>query len=526
MNNKALAAIAFTLIVAAPIGLGYILNFQDVDHGTWSDTNSFTSINSYVNNDTILETTPYTGIYNNYWGFWDITPSDSGKLGQDQLDFVSTSSTYSSVPILGDGTPVTHMGGGDIAQICGSPDYKVAFDNHKGHSYTIHYLDGTSEVVAYSPISGDGDPTAVNLIKRGSFAIIEEIDYNNVDYITLSILSSNQITITPIVNTNTYADVSAGWYVDDDVRFRWMNLQDNVYEIFMIVDMPINTDVYFYYPSLTDYYSHFVRDASGEITITIFDNGNTESYTLGNYQYMLLKSRGVVSGLSKWPEIGLSEQYVINTIDTNKSLKIGGYIKTSSDQIRFRVDATTIANINMSVATNATIDVSQIKPGMGSYVYKLEDPVVVGSSITFAGETFNVVNNSLIVGSHAIDLSPNQMYKRNILNFYSRSSDGVTWDNYINNYKINSTPTQATITLNGTWGATHAITGQQFTHQIINEWVPGHVGIDMTGAAIIGLGVCVAAFVILGMAGVRSGGKVLWLAAICGGAAIIFITLI
>ena len=188
MNNKAIAAIALLIIVCAPIGMGYVLNMEDVDHETWN-RGGLNQINDYVVDDRISTYTPYTGIMNNYYGYY-VDTSTSGKLGLSQLDFVSVTSTYSSVPIYGDGTPetVTSTGASIDLGSYGGDNYKVAFDNHKAHDYAMTLVGGGGMGLHFDAISGDGDPSAVQMIKEGTTVTIEGSTYNNIESVSLKVI--------------------------------------------------------------------------------------------------------------------------------------------------------------------------------------------------------------------------------------------------------------------------------------------------------------------------------------------------
>lgn len=524
MNNKAIAAIALLVMVCAPIALGYILNVQDVDDSEWR-RGDVSQLNSYLETDRINDYVPYTGIYNNYYGFYDGTTT-TGKAGLAQLDFVSVTDTYSSVPVAGDGTPTQITSSGMSSRISldtyGGDSYKVAFDGLRAHDYDITFLDGTGTGISFPGQSGSGDPNSIEMIKSGSSVAIGNTVYSDVATVGLYIGTGQVVTIIPTITVG-YADVSKGWYVENNIPMSWYkgnNLAD--YGIILMVDMPVSTSFYIYNIDLSSQYTHFSRDASGTVTITTFD-GSTETYTLGNYQYLMIETNlfdnGIVSGIASWPQMGTTPT-PINSIEIDHIIR-GQRILTDSSDITFRVDRSYMLNATYPIARDVTIDVPAIKPAMKSYDLDLYYTSIAGSSVTFAGQTFPVIDNKIHVGLRTFDLSKGHLI------ISSRTEDSVTWYNYINDISVGTTNTIQAPTLNGDWSiGTYNLYGLTMIHSVSSEWVPGSFGLDMSEVALIGLGVCAVAFIALGMTGKASGAKAIILAVICGGGALIFAVMI
>ncbi len=521
MNNKAIAAIALLMIVCAPIALGYILNVQDVDNSEWK-RGDVSQLNSLIETDRVNDYTPYTGIYNNYLGiFDDITVS--GKIGLAQLDFVSVTDTVSSVPVRGDGTPeeITSTGANINLGDYGGDYYTLAFDNHRAHDYYLTKVGGAGLAISSPEISGSS-PIAVHMIKEGTTVTIDNTVYNDIESVEFHIGSGQTVKITPTNIITGYADVSKGWYVDPNVRLVWSN-NHTEYDALFMVDMPVSTGFYMYESNMITGYTHFVRDASGVVTITTFDGSNTEIYTLGNYQYIMIDSfifdNGVVSGIAAWPQMGVMPA-AINTIEIDSIIN-HHVILTDSADIHFRVDRSGILNSTHLVAHNATIDVQAIKPAMTSYDLDLYYTSIAGTSVTFAGNNYLVSNGKIHVGARSFDITNNHLV------ISSRTEDNVTWNNYINDIPVGTTNLIQNPTLNGDWSiGTYNLYGLTMIHSVKSEWVSGSFGLDMSEVALIGLGVCAVAFIALGMTGKASGAKAILLAIICGGGALIFAVMI
>lgn len=529
MNNKALAAIALMIIVCAPIGLGYLLNTEDVDYGTWK-RGGMTQINDYVNQDRENTYTNYTGIMNNYYGFYN-TPSPSGKSGLAQLDFVSVTSNPSSYPVRGDGTPeiITYSGGDLDLGSYGGDNYKVAFDINKGFNLDIGMIGGGGMGYTQPAVSGSSDP-AVHIIKQGSNLYIDDTLYPDVASVTFSSTNTGfTVTITPIDTLIGYADVTKGWYVDPYVNLAWYNSQSintpNYGAVFM-VEMPTNTEFYMFGSNVSLTNTHFIRDASGEVTVQQTKNGSIlPTEILGNYQYIMIDCNRFdppeISGIAAWPQMGIVPEK-LNTITPNEPIDYLFHIMTTSSDIHFRVDMSMILDKTVPITTNTTVYVNGIKPNMTSYDLELQDVVKAGDSIGFNGTMYRVVGNKLIINDfRTIDIIGKT------ITISSRSSDNVTWNNYINGILVSNSASMSDVTLNGTWGvSSYNLYGLTIEHKIKQEWMPGGFDFDTSALSIIGLAACAAAFVILGLTGARSGGKIIWLAVICGGGALVFLFMV
>ena len=100
VSIKALAAIALTMMVVVPIGLGYMLATEDVEYDEWSSTGT-SNLSEQILNHATPYFTSYNGSTNNsqllqrqYFTLQAIT-----EWHHVQPDYLSVSSTYSAVPI-------------------------------------------------------------------------------------------------------------------------------------------------------------------------------------------------------------------------------------------------------------------------------------------------------------------------------------------------------------------------------------------------------------------------------------------
>lgn len=195
------------------------------------------------------------------------------------------------------------------------------------------------------------------------------------------------------------------------------------------------------------------------------------------------------------------------------------YIEFAQDPINtgvnvYRVDRAFIKSATYPTVENATITPTNLQPNLTNMELKISKVGIAGDSITFAGVTYPVTNGTITVGSS----------KHNVDGLVLRSitSDGVTWNNYIDNRQVDDSAAISPVGLGGTWSAIYTLSNLELRTETAPEWIPGGFGIDQDTFALIGLMTCAALTVILGMYGVRSGVKVLWLMMATGGAALIF----
>lgn len=114
------------------------------------------------------------------------------------------------------------------------------------------------------------------------------------------------------------------------------------------------------------------------------------------------------------------------------------------------------------------------------------------------------------------------------LKFESHVNESNTYDNLINGTLVSTTAEPSTITFNGRWGgniSSASLAQETGTEQ---KWIAGGWAWDGVGVSfgMVGLVACVGVFIALGMYGRRSGAKVGALMLVCAGGALIFLSLL
>lgn len=523
-----MAAIALTLIIAVPIGMGYILNIDDVERNVWKDNESM-DVSRLINNSSQMIYTPYTGVDNN-------NTAENGIGDIQSLDFVSVGSTVTSVPVYSmTGTYNWEVTTGEnVPDANFGPVWSFSVTTSQMRSITFAMTDGTYRGVVF-----DSSPMTYAVVKTASkyvVAVTTEIPADQVSRVIFHFLGSYTIPVT-VREVSGYANPSFGWHAPDiDTGYYWKNGQSsNSFLMTVNLASPSVSRIFVQsYP--TDTYGaqtaiEIDKQVSGSVIISTYYKAPDinpleliDSVELGNYQYIRLEldysnSQLSVSGLAAWPPMnGIPAQYNTSTLEFQKipGYSTFGYLVFDDPTAAniYRIDRTMIYSGYYPTAENVSIDPTQYYPQISSSKIVISKVGLTGDSITFAGETYPVTNGTITVGSS----------KHNVDGLVLRSitSDGVTWNNYIDNRQVDDSAAISPVGLGGTWSAIYTLSDLELSTETAPEWIPGGFGIDQDTFALIGLMTCAALTVILGMYGVRSGVKVLWLMMATGGAALIF----
>ena len=187
---------------------------------------------------------------------------------------------------------------------------------------------------------------------------------------------------------------------------------------------------------------------------------------------------------------------------------------------KMRFDSAALKSNTVPVISNATIDAAKTL-GQNQTQTKITTISAAGNSIDFGGIIYRVSNdNKIMVGGAAVSV-------KNIT-FDSVLTDQGTYNNRINGYTVSTTEAPSTVKLSGEWFGTNvSIAPLTTVTETESKWIPGGWAWDGVGTsfAVVGLITCVGVFVGLGMYGRRSGAKVGSLMMICAGGALIFLAI-
>lgn len=530
MNVKVLAAIALTVIVAMPIGLGYMMNINEVTYNEY-EQNGTTNITDMINNSTSDVFTVYTGINNN-------------KLCSDHnvvtsLNFVTSGSTYTSVyKYTATSSSVNSVTVGNLVL---TTSFYWKFELLDTLCDGFGWTDSNGS--HYSAIA-ETAPSSMLLFERLATGYYFKGETEPIAPITATNfylhIKANGAATTTILSAS-YAYQSAGWHApgtpgSPSSNDYWFNGQLNE-SIIMMVDLKETSQTFLYprYNGTSTYGQralYLEKQANGNVRVaTTTINTNIDDVNLGNYEYLRItigsNNKVLVEGLPKWPSFN-EKVTAINSVELTADFKTNGQPinqinftqpGTNTGANIFRVDSTSIKSGTYPVVNNGTINPQVLNPNLVNSEMKISNVMIPGSSITFAGQTFTVSSNETInVSGYTVNVDG--------ASFRSITEDGVTWSHYIDGHLVDQSGSISSIDLNGTWSAIYKLSNLDVNSVTRDQWQAGSFAFDQETFALVGLITCGLATIGLGIYGIRSGTKMLWLMLVTGGAALIFMFMI
>ena len=484
---KAIAAIALTLMIAAPIGLGYLFASEDTTSTDWVSENKVNLSNEILNSTYPIFLT-------------SDSVANNTTLTNGVMDYAQVSTTPTSYPMMTVTSVSISFAANTWVDLSAYSYWEIV-----GYGYVQYYTNGddsTPYVTTYGTenwkITGNGG--------------------------SLKFVSAHTYTVNSYTDDGNFADISAGWKLPlVNNAYGWTNYQENK-NIRLLIDIPANSGVGI---TCQSYFS-ISRDSDGNITVK--ENAINPPYLekrsmdLGNYQYVLFErtSEGwYFSGVTSWPGFGSSYQ-VFNTLFFDSTyvtptLTVSGLsLRTTDVDAIFRVESTDIVSGSFPATNDFTLNMDNLFPNK-SYTLKFNSIGIYGSSLDVGSESYTVTNGHITVGSSTVSLKGATV---------SSKYNGTGYDVYINNHKIGTEADPASIYFGGDWSLT--VTGdilkQVTTTQA--QWAPGQFAFDKEDFAACGLLAAGACLIGLGMYGARSGIKMGLLLLICGGAALIYLTFV
>ena len=482
---KALAAIALTLMIAAPIGLGYLFATEDTTVTSWESENR-------VNlSDTILNSEH--PIYMDYTG-----TSNNTTLTNGEIVYRETSSIPTSYPMQSIESVSITFTDDEWVDLSGYPYWEIRVPDLMGVSYQMNGDESDHNyVIGPLTIFGYG----------GSLRFTD---------------STHTFTLVSYSDEGAYANLNAGWtFPLSSTGYVWTNNQVNE-TVTLLIDLPTNSTI-----NIGNVMS-IHRDNDG-LTSVIERKYNppyllVQAEELGYYEYVLATwtPQGMtVSGLTAWPNLGSTYQK-FNTVDfvlqeyTQPATVSGFTLRVSTTDITLRVESATILSGSFPDTEDYTLDMNNLFPGK-SYSLKLNSIGIYGTSLTIGDETFTVTNGRISVNGSNVSLKGATI---------SSKLNGSEYDVYVNALKVGSSEDPASISFNGEWSLTLTADILRTVENTNTQWAPGVFAFDKTDFAACGLLVAGALLVGLGMYGQRSGIKMGILLLICGGAALIYLTFV
>lgn len=355
---------------------------------------------------------------------------------------------------------------------------------------------------------------------NGATVTVGSSSYTNVTAVSVAGVSS--IYMTYLTPTGSYADPNYGWGVPAPTsttvyRTWWMNNFSNQSVTFL---MKFTADAVVYLNPTNEYVgtalqSYKIASSGGMIYV---NDG-----LLGGYSHLLVTiatDGTTVSGITSWPSMGVTPT-PLNTMTLPGTTAYFNKVELNMvdedrDDVSFRVNGSNVLAGYFPSTKDYTLSMGDLFPGK-SYSLKLNSIGVYGDTINIGSTAFGVTDGRINVDGHLVPL------KGAVI----RSIDmGGVYVNTINGYALADSSTSAPITFGGEWSLT--VTGNTLkeVHPTHMEWSPGEFAFDKRDFAAVGMLVAGGCLVGLGMIGQRSGVKIGVLLLICGGAALVYLTML
>ena len=605
-SPKALAAIALTLIIAAPIVLGYAMASENVPYSEWQTESRSNLSNQILNYETpifgdydgpnnnlyLLDASgliprydrlvpTYNQVSSNYTSLpkyttsldtynltaattttYTLTNTSVGTTGSGATNILTTKPFTLVEALHGVSTVLTYTDS-VLTRDVPFPDGMITEATYHDNRYQLsiydYEIDETieiSNVLRWSVYSTSAtvyatlrDYTTLNIASDYSFGSINativklthsdgtveyyeqplneytSYSYNSPrffhvttgdtrllyqDVTSVAVSTSNSfIDYTKVVQTSDYAVLSEGWKLPASDVIWYNNFQNEA--VRMMLKLDDNEALAVLVPGSGTTVT--IAKSSGAVTV----NGTN----LGGYTYMMVDvgmDKTTVYGISAWPGVG---QYpsVLNTLTVNYSTPLTVPFEelqlTKTGNPDLRVDLSSIAMGSFPSTKNYTLNMNGLFPGK-SYSAKFNSIGIYGDTLTVGSESFTVTNGRVTVDGDTVPL------KGAII---SSKYNGTAYDIYLGGHKLGTSASPASITFGGEWSLTVTADILKQVSGEKAEWAPGAFAFDKD--AMVGVIVLAAAltFIGVGMYGARSGIKAGLLLMICGGAALIALTL-
>lgn len=538
------AVIALVAIVAVPIMLGYAFNLTETTKTTYTDGVE-TNVTEYITRGTYYSYTDMNVYEMNTRNFARDDSTPVLKQFSDplrSLPIYQTTTSRTALPLDVTDTPVDiDLTGYTFYQLMTEVDYDNLADLQLGAKFQ-YASDGTwtgqyNRINFISWDSSTGNAYVIAHVNTGNPYYTNIVGVNAIKFFFNNFNADSVITATPNTGAATYADLVAGYKLFEDaapagyysMANNWWVPSSSVKSALVTVDLSTMTDS-LTFNTLTDANVNTtvtldrVSDGIGDVhwyldsTELVFDNTASE-----NVYQVLFTNEGInVYYTGSWPtSLGLANYYRTWEYEWTTPIAYNDHFKgiqlvTDGDYPKMRVDqAKGLASV-FDAIVDQTYDPAQLT-GSNNISTTIKSVSLYGDSLTFGGQTYNVKNGSLELGTHNVSLFN--------LKFESIVNVGGQYDNKINGNTISTTADPSTLTFNGAWVA-NVVSAPLVTKTVTGtEWISGEFawdGID-SNFLMVGLLTSLGIFIALGVYSRRSKASVWPLMLVAGGAAFLFL---
>lgn len=246
-------------------------------------------------------------------------------------------------------------------------------------------------------------------------------------------------------------------------------------------------------------------------TTTVFNDYNitTEFRYVGGWPTII----GEANYYQKYTDT-VSRSVAVNSSQPKVFLGFGSLTGYTDRSPTMRIDGGAYGSMEFNVIENKEYNPADFKTNPSTTITDIR---LYGSSLTFAGNTYDVMNGNITLGTHQVSVSS--------CVFDSVPIYGGYYENRINGNVISTSAAPSTIKFNGAWLGNVVTDSMVSTTVIKTEWNAGQFawdGIDQN-FLIVGLITSLGAFIGLAIYSRRSRTSLLPLLLVCGGAAMLFL---
>lgn len=506
MNSKQIAAIALTLIIVVPIGLGYAMNTEQHDVTVTEVADSFNVSDSLLN-----ATTPYYGALSSSVLNGPIITDIHVEPGIYSPNFVSTGSTVTTMhAYTSTRTPVTF-----------SDAYHITWEDN--------YAFWTREHVNLTTSAGEniyaGRDVSVHHFASG-YTLVDGVTYDNITEVIVTprtIGTQVSMDIVRTQQTSDYVDQSYGWRIPTGGSVWTCGHECREVRIMVELDPSAYANPGFTIdPRL---------DGAHIDTITITSDGGLVSVNgqqLGAYRFLELvigAESTAVYGITEWPAMGLPAVRMNSVLLDGVGQDFDSLGIFLAPGCIFRVDAATVVAGVFPSTKDFTLDLGALFPG-SDMALRINSVGVYGDEIVLPwyGERTYTLENGVITFANGVSAK----VVGSVWSWeFVRSQGAISmYKVYVNGQDTGEVSNGIRITFAGEWSLTATALKTEQRTESVEEWVPGGFALDKTGVCAAGVAVAGITFIGLGMTGRMQGSKAVLLLLICGGAAAFYLMLI
>lgn len=558
------AVIALVGILAVPILLGYGMNLSQVTESTYTYSDDPVNVTPLLQSATtkdaytFVHADPYT-LNSSFSAAGTRTnvpmPIYNHKSSNITSQPLSQQTIFPAGSVLNIGGTFNAWGGNIYLGFTADYDTNVSqirvnlyteggvqiFQQNNIKSFYYDGIKGTFEYAYYATPTSYISGTAVTI--PNSNYILELLTISG------SIDNGAYLSIAGTSGT-TYADLSAGYYFTGGLMKGYTVLPAYTRSVLMTVNLDSITDANYqqrlscagsYYTLQkttvgSDVHWTATNSNTSEVIDLYYDpNRNDNTYqiywdlttTNQDNTYYYYSSHREFRYIGGWPtSFGEAPAYLTYTDDDTYNSSIGlpeqhitsiGFTYGSQRSPTYRIDDAETRGYIINTISDVTYDPAVFKNNPATTITNVS---MSGTSLQFGGNTYAVSNGDITLGTHQVSV--------NGIKLDSVPSSNGGYDNMINGIVISNTVSPSTITFDGSWVASVITVSTESSTYQTTKWAAGEFGwngIDQN-FLIVGLLTSLGMFIALGIY-IRRTKSSLWpLLIVCGGAVVLFFTML